>query len=485
MSDILSNLRTQLESLGQGHIFSQLEGEIFNETHPVVLQLNKLNVAESLMHLHAAEKSPFKTLQEADIKPLQDVLDWSCLTHEERLCIKELGMTAIVQGQVAAVIMSGGQGTRLGFDGPKGMYKIGIPSRRCIFRMHIEKLLAIRRLAGQNSQQLPSIPVYIMTSEINTSIIQEYFRANDYFGYPAADVFFFEQALEPCLDFNGKLILESTTSLALAPDGNGGVYNAMRRSGALDDMCKRGVKHLHIYGIDNVLTKSADPVFIGGCIRENADIGNKVVWRSSKEEKVGVGVEYNNKMLILEYSEIPKALADATDAAGKLVYGAGNICQHYIRLQFLLDVVMPTLSGIYHLAKKKIPFLDVATKQSVTPAVNNGYKLEMYVFDIFPLANRFVSLNVSREEEFAPVKNEPGNLVDSPDTARQLLSDQAIHWLRAAGAVVHLNNEGNSLCPGSEGTLVEISPMLSYEGEGLELFRGQVVRAPCYLKPLR
>jgi len=251
-------------------------------------------------------------------------------------------------------------------------------------------------------------------------------------------------------------------------------------------MQRRGVKHLHIYGIDNVLTKSADPVFIGGCVLKNAQIGNKVVWRASKAEKVGVAVEHNSRMLILEYSEIPKALADAQDETGKLVYGAGNICQHYIRLSFLVEVVLPTLSGIYHLARKKIPFLDPVTRQQVVPTANNGYKLEMYVFDIFPLADTFAVLNVTREDEFAPVKNEPGNPVDSPDTARQLLSEQAQRWLEAAGAEVKVSASSSADCTSSAAQaekLVEISPMLSYFGEGLQQFAGQVVQAPCYLQP--
>lgn len=229
---------------------------------------------------------------------------------------------------------------------------------------------------------------------------------------------------------------------------------------------------------------------------------------------MGVTVEHaeNGSMLILEYSEVPKILADATDEEGKLVYGAGNICNHYVRVDFLINRVLPTLSGIYHLAKKKIPFLDPnGSGKQVLPSANNGYKLEMYVFDIFPLADKWTVLEVNREEEFAPVKNEPGNSVDSPDTARQLLSKQAIRWLHAAGAKV-INNNSNasgdinsknidtSIITGtgpepkevsggvaredvySDLGLVEISPLISYEGEGLEHFLGQVVHAPCFLK---
>lgn len=163
------------------------------------------------------------------------------------------------------------------------------------------------------------------------------------------------------------------------------MYNALAKSGAVSDMVGRGVLHLHVYGIDNVLTKACDPNFLGLCIDGGVHVGNKVVWRASRSEKVGVSVERGGMMEILEYSEIPCELSDATDAAGKLKYGAGNICNHYLSLAFVRDI-LPKLHTVYHLAKKKIPYLDTTSGQTVTPEENNGYKFEFFIFDIFPLA---------------------------------------------------------------------------------------------------
>lgn len=311
-----------------------------------------------------------------------------------------------------------------------------------------------------------------MTSDLNDQIIRKYFADVNYFGYPAEDVIFFEQGLQPCITLDGKIIVESPTALSMAPDGNGGIYDALRTSGVFDDICSRGVEYLHVYGIDNILTKSLDPAFIGYCIQQKAECGNKVVWRASKAEKVGVTATSSGRMCILEYSELPTHLGDAEDADGKLLFGAANICNHFLTTSFLRDKVFPNLSGTYHLAKKKIPFYDAASGATVTPTSINGVKLEMFIFDVFPLAERWAVMEVAREDEFAPVKNEPGNAVDSPDTARTLLSAQAVRWLRRCGAVVEEE---------ADGALCEVSPLLSYAGEGLDHFAGRTVSLPCYL----
>ena len=251
-----------------------------------------------------------------------------------------------------------------------------------------------------------------------------------------------------------------------------GIYNALKKSGAVDDMTRRGIEHLHIYGIDNVLTRSLDPAFLGICISNKVECGNKVVWRASKAEKVGVSVSINGRLNILEYSEIPIDLAEATDAEGKLVYGAANICNHYMTLKFLTDVVLPTLSNSYHLAQKKIPYMDPVTRKTTTPADINGVKLEMFIFDVFPLAEKWIVVEANRRDEFAPVKNEPGNPTDSPDSARAMMTSQCKSWLISAGAI--LDNKSTERC--------EISPLLSYCGEGLEGFYGKKIDLPCYLK---
>lgn len=239
-------------------------------------------------------------------------------------------------------------------------------------------------------------------------------------------------------------------------------------------MTTRGVEHLHVYGIDNILTKSLDPDFLGVCIENKVDCGNKVVWRANKSEKVGVSVAIEGRMSVLEYSEIPSYLAEAVDTKDRLIFGAANICNHYMTVDFLSKKVLPTLSGSYHIANKKIPFMDPTSRTTVTPTLNNGAKLEMFIFDVFPLAEQWIVMEVDRTKEFAPVKNEPGNPIDSPDSARAMISAQAQEWLINAGAI--LKNDKNLMC--------EISPLLSYSGEGLEHLKGVTISLPSYISEI-
>jgi UDP-N-acetylglucosamine/UDP-N-acetylgalactosamine diphosphorylase len=424
-----------------------------------------------LLDFDIAKQTP---VSKYEVSPLPQVYDVETLGTQEVEGLRNIGLDAVGCGTVAAVIMSGGQGTRLGYPGPKGMYCIeGLPSGKCIFQIHIEKVQKVRMLAAKHnsSESLPSIPIYIMTSDLNTKDIVNYFTSKNFFGYPSDDVFFFEQSLQPCLTFDGKIIVESAHSLSLAPDGNGGLYQALQSTGALDDMIRRNVQHLHIYGIDNILTKSVDPTFIGLCINTNSECGNKVVWRANAAEKVGVTACRDDRMCIIEYSEIPPHLASVEDPNGKLLFGAANICNHYMSLQFVRFVVLPSLTQSYHIANKKIPYYDPVTSTTVTPTKENGVKLEMFIFDVFPLATRWVVVQGKREDEFAPVKNAPGSSSDSPDTAREMMSAQGRLWLTKAGAVV-----------GNEHGCCEVSPLLSYEGEGLSQFSGVVLTPPFYLE---
>lgn len=205
------------------------------------------------------------------------------------------------------------------------------------------------------------------------------------------------------------------------------------------------------------------------------DIGNKVVWRIDKSEKVGVTVtDIHGSMRILEYSEIPVEYAEAmNEGSQKLLYGAANICNHYMSVSFLQSKVINSLTDTYHIAKKKIPYYDPLSNTKYTPTTNNGMKLELFIFDVFPLAKKWVVMEVNRYDEFAPVKNEPGNSSDSPDTARVLLSDLSKQWLKDAGAI--LDNDSKEL-------QCEISPLVSINGEDLHRFNGQVVTLPVYIE---
>jgi len=386
---------------------------------------------------------------------------------EESISAYEKGLEAIGCGEVAALVLAGGQGTRLGFAGPKGMYDIGLPSGLTLFQLLAERLKRLKEISN-----CESLPFYIMTSPINHEETTAYFKENDYFGLPENDVLFFQQGMLPCMTNDGKIILESAGQVAMAPDGNGGIYPSLKNSGMIDDMTSRGTKYIHVFSIDNALTKIADPIFIGHCVSNEADCGNKVVWKTGPHEKVGVLAEKAGKACIVEYSEITAEMAELSDANGRLVFGAGNICNHFYTLDFLKEKVIPNLGNLYHVARKKIPYYDEISQSTIKPESNNGIKLESFIFDIFPFSERMAVLDTVRDQEFAPVKNALGSTSDSPDTARSYLSKQAQKWVTEAGG--KLTGDLDSLC--------EISPMTSYGGEGLqELVQGKEIQCPFLL----
>ena len=313
---------------------------------------------------------------------------------------------------------------------------------------------------------------------MNHDITMQYFRDNNNFGIEPENIKFFPQGVLPCLTLpSGKIILQSPYQCAMAPDGNGGIYPAMSKSGVIADMQQRGIEFIHAFSVDNALVKPADPGFIGYCIRMEADCGNKSLWKTDPHEKVGVVAEKGGKPCVVEYSELSKEMAERRMVTGAgenssqapLAFGAANICNHFYTLQFLQEQVLPNLGNMYHIARKKIPSWDNDLKQTVTPTSNNGIKLESFIFDVFPLSKTMAVYQVERMYEFAPVKNAPGSPSDSPDTARTMISELAKVWLAKAGAIVKVGNAGD---------ICEISPLTSYAGEGLNQYKDVEINFP-------
>ena len=470
---------SRYEVCNQQHVFDHWE-DISDDDQKIQLlqQLDEIPIEEVGKYFKSAmaEKSGLQKdgFYDLSIKVKPKVMPFSGKItstsssgkYLKRTCY-DLGMKAITENKVATVLLAGGQGTRLGFDGPKGMYDIGMPSKKTLFCLIAERILKLTRLAQTNGEKV-KIPLYVMTSPMNHEITKKYFEENGFFGLPSEDVIFFAQGTLPCLTPDGQIIMENQYQCAMAPDGNGGIYTAMEKSGVLDDMKNRGIEHIHTFAIDNALVKPADPVFIGYCIDEKADCGNKVLWKQDPHEKVGVIAERDGKPCVIEYSELSEEMAEQTKGMGrkKLVYGAANICNHYYSISFLENEVKPNQGNCYHIAKKKIPFWDGEKQEIVKPTENNGMKLETFIFDVFPLSKKMAILEVERNEEFAPVKNAPGSPSDSPDTARDMLSNLAKKWLRDAGVVFYIKDDG----------LCEVSPLTSYGGEGLEKYNKQVVQ---------
>lgn len=468
-----AELRARYEAAGQAHVFKFLDAGLVKEGEAALIaQLEALNLEEVASNFEGAVQDAKSGAASADISPPDEYATLASVSRDDISSWSTIGLAAVGRGEVAACVLAGGQGTRLGFDGPKGCYNLGMPSGKVLFQYmaeRIQKLSALAKAAGGTNARIPFV---VMTSPLNHETTTSFFSENAYFGLPAEDVWIFEQGTLPCLTPEGKIIMESGGVMATAPDGNGGFYPALQKSGILNRLQDAGVKGIHVFSVDNSLCRPADPAFIGFCLAKDAEVGNKCVWKAEPAEKVGVNAKKNGKLTVVEYSELDDEKKSRRDDSGRLIFGAGNICNHYFSVQFLADTVIPNMSRLFHLANKKIPFAgeDGAT---VKPDKNNGIKLEAFIFDVFSMANRVAILEGAREEEFAPLKNAPGEAVDSPDTARVLVSNLSKRWVQEAGGKVE----------GEADALLEISPLLSYDGEGLkERVDGQIIAVPMYLQ---
>ncbi|HEX3047355.1 MAG TPA: UDPGP type 1 family protein [Bacillota bacterium] len=373
---------------------------------------------------------------------------WDDFPRDKQAGFIQTGLAAIRDGKVAAFLVAGGQGTRLGFAGPKGAFDLGLPSHKSLFQLQAERLTNLSRRGGRY------IPWYIMTSPENHQETLAFFETHQYFGYPQSELCFFSQALLPILDHEGKIMLSAPDKITLGPNGNGGSFLALEKSGALADLKRRGIEWIFLYGVDNALVKVADPGFIGYTIHSGLSSSSKVVSKAHPEEKVGLLCHLNGRPAILEYSEMPSELAHQTTADGNLAFRNANIVSHLFRRDFL-EASVPYFTQLpYHLAHKKMPTLD-NTGNQVIPDAPNSYKFELFIFDLFPLLPDMAALLVDRAAEFAPVKNASG--ADSPATAREMVLNLHRHWLDAAGIPSELLN----------GRTIEISPLTSYAGESL------------------
>ncbi|KAL1194758.1 UDP-N-acetylglucosamine diphosphorylase 2 [Cardamine amara subsp. amara] len=393
-------------------------------------------------------------------------------TKEDREKWWKMGLKAIYEGKLGVVLLSGGQGTRLGSSDPKGCFNIGLPSGKSLFQIQAERILCVQRLAAQAMSEGPTRPVtiqwYIMTSPFTQEPTQKFFESHKYFGLELDQVTFFQQGTLPCVTKDGKFIMETPFSLAKAPDGNGGVYAALKSSRLLEDMASKGIKYVDCYGVDNVLVRVADPTFLGYFIDKGAASAAKVVRKAYPQEKVGVFVRRGKggPLTVVEYTELDQSMASATNQqTGRLQFCWSNVCLHMFTLDFLNQVANGLeKDSVYHLAEKKIPSINGETV---------GLKLEQFIFDSFPYAPSTALFEVLREEEFAPVKNANGSNFDTPESARLLVLRLHTRWVIAAGGF--LTHSVPLYATG-----VEVSPLCSYAGENLEaICRGRTFHAPC------
>ena len=323
---------------------------------------------------------------------------------------KELGLKAIREGKVGAVLLAGGQGTRLGLDRPKGTLNIGVAKELYLFEQLLRNLMDVTDEAGVY------VPLYIMTSNINNADTTAFFEEHDYFGYPKDYVKFFVQEMVPACDYEGRIYMESQTEVAMSPNGNGGWFSSMVNAGLLSDIKERGIEWINVFAVDNCLQRIADPMFVGATIAYGCESGAKVVRKAAPDERVGVLCTEDGKPSIAEYYEMTEEMATARKENGDLKYGFGVILNYLFSEKKLEQIAYARMP--IHVVEKKIPYMDV-DGTFVKPEQPNGYKFETLVLDMVHMMDDCIPYEVVREREFAPIKNLHG--VDSLDSARELM----------------------------------------------------------------
>jgi UDP-N-acetylglucosamine/UDP-N-acetylgalactosamine diphosphorylase len=393
-----------------------------------------------LARLHRQSKEPAAKIDASQIQPISVVeLPTTAVQHREWEEADRLGREAMAAGRCGVLLVAGGQGSRLGFEAPKGMFPIGPVRNTSLFETFATRIKERSRQAGKR------IPWYIMTSPTNRAQTQQYFASNKYFGLPPEDVMFFIQGVMPAVSRDtGEVLLASPKEVFTSPNGHGGTLLALEREGVLADMAKRGVDLVYYFQVDNPLVKLLEPAFLGLHLKHRADFSAKVVRKIDPKEKVGLVVEYDGKPTVIEYSDLPDELAVERAPGGGLKYWPGSIAIHVFSRPFL-ERVADALP--YHIAHKAVPHLDDSGSM-VTPSDANAVKFEMFIFDSMPMAERVAIVETDREDEFAPVKNAKG--ADSPESVRAAMVRQAGRWLQAAGI------EFPKAADGSPATPVEI-----------------------------
>lgn len=429
----MASFKPILESVGQEHLLKFyedldeerrkiLEGDIASINWE---ELNSVYKDQVLTRLDGSKLRPVAKIDENLLQPLPSdhVGGTERLSSEELDRCRSIGLRCIEEGKVAALLLAGGQGTRLGVNFPKGMFDIGLGSKKSLFQLQAERIKEMQDTsagvigAGASNQ----IIWYIMTSETTMERTKSFFKEHNHFGLNPTNVVFFEQNTIPCLAFNGKVFLGDKHRIARSPNGNGGLYEALHQRNIIEHMLAHNVEFVHVYCVDNVLVRVCDPTFVGYCIDKKADAGAKVVEKKSPNESVGTICKVGNQFKVIEYSEISDMIASKRDPeTGKLSFSAGNICEHFFRVDFLRSIGGDRQLR-YHLAIKKIPFVSLETGERVEPDEPNGIKLEKFIFDVFERTDKFVAWEVVREDEFSPLKNADGTERDNPTTARKAL----------------------------------------------------------------
>lgn len=435
----MSDLQKHYDTKGQRHVFVHFDRLEKAEQDRLSSQASAIDLDE-IAHLHQSlvlgDGASGTTVDGSKLEPANYIpLPTSNEEAEQWASAKSIGEEALRAGRVAAFTVAGGQGTRLGFDGPKGTFGVTPVLKKPLFQVFGEKILA----ASHRYQQ--AIPWYLMTSVQNHDETVAFFERYEYFGLPKDSVHFFSQGFLPALDENGRILMSEKGAIALSPDGHGGSLRALVRSGAIAQMEKDGTDLISYFQVDNPLVRCIDPSFIGFHLQKDSEMSNKMVRKTNPAEKVGVFCQIDGHSAVVEYSDLPQALTDATLPNGSLRFDAGSIAIHLFNRDFVKRLGSGSEGAKlpFHLAKKKVPHVDVHGVRH-DPSAPNAHKFEMFVFDALPFARNAIVIETARSEEFSPVKNAEGS--DSPATSLDDQLRQFTRWVRSAGIDIPIDTSG-------------------------------------------
>ncbi len=446
------NIKKLLKNHHQGHLLAFWDQLDKDQRLNLLAQIRQLDLEKIDFWVTNFVKNCTPAAINADFTPAFSYSPIPAGPDQQRRYTKavKLGKELISAGKVAAFVVAGGQGTRLGFDGPKGNFPISPIKKKTLFQIFADSIAA----ASQKYQAI--CPWYVMTSPLNYGRTIEIFRENNYYGLDKQNVFIFQQGTLPNFSATGKILLADKANIACSPDGHGGSLKALYQSGALDDMKKRGVEFLSYWQVDNPLINIFDPLFIGLHVLEEAEMSSKALIKAGPKEKVGNFCLVDGRVNVIEYSDMPDELAEKRNPDGSLVFELGSIAIHIINRAFVESLNADDFSLPLHRAVKKIPHLD----KSGNAVESKGVKLESFVFDALPLASKSIILQTIRSEEFAPTKNAAG--VDSVETTRKMMTARAAGWLESAGVTVPRKPDGSLDC------VLEIAPDFALEKEDIK-----------------
>ena len=456
--ELLNHLRT----FNQEHILTFWDVLSASEQETLAAQINALDfVRIAELYERRSELSETLSLTDRANDPpaykFSTVSDPTPCKTSKPIAVNEAieaGTKALQNGKIACALVAGGQGTRLGFPHPKGMYPIGPVSGASLFQFHFEKVLAISRRYGYR------VPYCIMTSPATHTETVDFLEAQNYFGLAAEDVFIFCQGTMPAVSIaEGKVLLDSESSIALSPDGHGGMLEAITKGSpsVLSQLRERGIEYLVYNQVDNPLVRIGSPEFLGYHILSGSELTSQVIRKRTPSDKVGNIVEVDGRLHVIEYSDLPESVGEQTNSDGSLKIWAGSIAVHVFNVELLYRTSQSTASLPFHYARKKVPYIDITSggcnpstfPERIKPEKENAIKFERFIFDLLPFAKNAVVVEVDPPNHYAPLKNAPGSDSDSPETVKRDISAMHASWLRQAGAVVRGD------------TMIEISPLFA------------------------